>query len=59
MARDPGLGGGGDLGVYRTSSMYLELSLALPPILQMMKLKPRKDKGGKIKEQVRVTEQDS
>ena len=45
MAQDPGLGEGGDLGVLCPGSVYLELSLGLPPILQMRKLRPRKGKG--------------
>lgn len=37
--------GRGRLSVYHIGSMYLELSLVLPPILQMMKLRSRKGKG--------------
>ena len=61
MAQDPGLGEGGDLSVLCPGSVYLELSLGLPPILQMGKLRPRKGGKGlpKIREPVRVTEQKS
>lgn len=38
-------GKGGGLGVHPTGFMDLELNLALPPILQMRKMRPTKGKG--------------